>query len=168
MVGSLGVVAIAPASEVSAHTDLDFTLPAEGTTVHANTELTLRVRKPSDGEGGAGDAGTVPDVMCMNLQEAQDKLRDAGYRTTSKDHTSQGRRQVLDRNWLVVLQSPGAGTPAEKGVIARALHQHVWPLLEQGVVATVIHEVFPLERAADAHRMMESSTHVGKLILSVR
>ena len=66
--------------------------PAEGTTVHADTELTLRVRKPSDGEGGAGDAGTVPDVMCMNLQEAQDKLRDAGYRTTSKDHTTQGPR----------------------------------------------------------------------------
>ena len=58
--------------------------------------------------------------------------------------------------------------PAEKGAIARELRQHVWPLLEQGVVAPVIHEVFPLERAADAHRLMESSTHVGKLILSVR
>ncbi|MFC4044741.1 PASTA domain-containing protein [Dactylosporangium siamense] len=89
--------------------------PAEGTTVHANTELTLRVRKPSDGEGGAsGGAGTVPDVMCMNLQEAQDKLKDAGYPTDSKDHTSQGRRQVLDRNWLVVAQSPKAGTAAAK------------------------------------------------------
>ncbi|MEU0561896.1 PASTA domain-containing protein [Dactylosporangium sp. NPDC006015] len=88
--------------------------PAEGTTVHANTELTLRVRKPSDGEGGSGAAGAVPDVMCMNLQEAQDKLRDAGYRTTSKDHTTQGRRQVLDRNWLVVAQSPKPGTAAAK------------------------------------------------------
>ena len=58
-------------------------------------------------------------------------------------------------------------TPAEKGAIARELRQQVWPLLEQGVVAPVIHEVFPLERAADAHRLMESSTHVGKLILSV-
>ena len=58
-------------------------------------------------------------------------------------------------------------SPAEKGAIARELHQQVWPLLEQGVVAPVIHEVFPLERAADAHRLMESSTHVGKLILSV-
>ena len=58
-------------------------------------------------------------------------------------------------------------SPAEKGAIARELHQQVWPLLEQGVVAPVIHEVFPLERAADAHRLMETSTHVGKLILSV-
>jgi NADPH:quinone reductase len=59
-------------------------------------------------------------------------------------------------------------TPAEKGVIARELHQHVWPLLEQGEVAPVIHQVFPLAGAADAHRVMESSTHIGKLVLSLR
>lgn len=59
-------------------------------------------------------------------------------------------------------------TPAEKGVIARDLHANVWPLIERGVVAPVIHEVFPLAEAAAAHRMMESSTHVGKLILVVR
>jgi putative PIG3 family NAD(P)H quinone oxidoreductase len=58
--------------------------------------------------------------------------------------------------------------PAEKGLIARDLHQHVWPLLEQGVVAPVIHQVFPLAGAADAHRLMESSTHIGKIVLHVR
>lgn len=59
-------------------------------------------------------------------------------------------------------------TPAEKGVIARDLQQHVWPLLERGTVAPVIHKVFPLADAAAAHRLMEESTHVGKLILSLR
>ncbi len=59
-------------------------------------------------------------------------------------------------------------TPAEKGVIARDLHQHVWPLLEQGVVAPVIYQTFPLAQAAEAHRLMESSTHIGKIILGVR
>ncbi len=58
-------------------------------------------------------------------------------------------------------------SPVEKGVIARDLHQHVWPLLEQGLVAPVIHETFPLAEASDAHRLMESSTHIGKLILDV-
>ncbi|GAA2629667.1 hypothetical protein GCM10010399_71960 [Dactylosporangium fulvum] len=86
--------------------------PAEGTTVHANTELTLRVRKPSD---GAGTSGTVPGVVCMNLQEAQDKLRAAGYRTGSRDHTGKHRRQLVDRNWLVVRQEPAAGTTAPPG-----------------------------------------------------
>ena len=59
-------------------------------------------------------------------------------------------------------------TPAEKGVIARDLREHVWPLLARGVVAPVIHETFPLAQASEAHRLMESSTHVGKLILVTR
>ena len=56
-------------------------------------------------------------------------------------------------------------TPEEKGVIARDLLEHVWPLLEKGTVAPVIHKVFPLADAAAAHRLMEESTHIGKLIL---
>ncbi len=59
-------------------------------------------------------------------------------------------------------------TPSEKGVIARELHEHVWPLLESGAVAPVIHTVFPLAEAAAAHRLMEESTHIGKIILAVR
>jgi NADPH2:quinone reductase len=59
-------------------------------------------------------------------------------------------------------------SPAEKGVIARELHEHVWPLLAQGVVAPVIHQVFPIAQAAEAHRLMESSTHIGKLVLDCR
>jgi putative PIG3 family NAD(P)H quinone oxidoreductase len=53
----------------------------------------------------------------------------------------------------------------EKGAIARALRDHVWPLLEQGRVRPVIHATFELERASDAHRLMESSQHIGKIVL---
>jgi len=55
----------------------------------------------------------------------------------------------------------------EKGVIARALLQNVWPLLERGEVRPVIFKTFPLEQAAEAHRLMESSQHIGKLVLTV-
>ena len=58
-------------------------------------------------------------------------------------------------------------SPAEKGAIGRDLHQHVWPLLEQGAVAPVIHETFPLDQASEAHRLMESSSHIGKIVLDV-
>jgi NADPH2:quinone reductase len=58
-------------------------------------------------------------------------------------------------------------TPAEKGVIARDLLEYVWPLLENGTVKPVIHATFPLADAAAAHRMMEESSHVGKLVLVV-
>jgi putative PIG3 family NAD(P)H quinone oxidoreductase len=56
---------------------------------------------------------------------------------------------------------------AEKGAIARALRERVWPLLEQGRVAPVVHATFPLEQAAEAHRLMESGRHVGKIVLRV-
>jgi NADPH:quinone reductase-like Zn-dependent oxidoreductase len=56
---------------------------------------------------------------------------------------------------------------AEKGAIAAQLRAEVWPLLEAGTVRPVIHETFPLQRAADAHRVMESGAHIGKLVLVV-
>jgi NADPH:quinone reductase len=59
-------------------------------------------------------------------------------------------------------------SPAEKGEIAKALLANVWPLLEQRKVKPIIHKVFPLAQAADAHRLMEASTHVGKIVLDVR
>jgi NADPH:quinone reductase-like Zn-dependent oxidoreductase len=43
----------------------------------------------------------------------------------------------------------------------------VWPLLESGAVKPILHTTFPLRQAADAHRLMESSAHIGKLLLVV-
>jgi len=56
---------------------------------------------------------------------------------------------------------------ADKGTIAAHLHANVWPLLDAGSVHHVIHATFPLARAADAHRVMESGVHIGKLVLVV-
>jgi NADPH2:quinone reductase len=58
-------------------------------------------------------------------------------------------------------------TTAQKAAIAAELRRQVWPLLDAGRVAPVIHAVFPLEQAAEAHRVMESSAHIGKLVLTV-
>jgi putative PIG3 family NAD(P)H quinone oxidoreductase len=58
-------------------------------------------------------------------------------------------------------------TVAFKAAVAEALRQEVWPLLDAGTLAPVIHSTFPLAQAADAHRLMESSTHIGKVMLTV-
>jgi putative PIG3 family NAD(P)H quinone oxidoreductase len=55
----------------------------------------------------------------------------------------------------------------QKGAIAGALREKVWPLLESGRVRPVIHATFPLAEAASAHRLMESNTHIGKIVLNV-
>ena len=56
---------------------------------------------------------------------------------------------------------------AEKAAIAGALRQHVWPRLDRGEIRPVVHARFPLAEAAAAHRLMESSAHVGKIVLTV-
>jgi NADPH2:quinone reductase len=56
---------------------------------------------------------------------------------------------------------------AEKGAIARALRERVWPLLDQGRCGPVIYRVFPLAEAAAAHALLESGTHIGKIVLQV-
>jgi len=56
-------------------------------------------------------------------------------------------------------------TVAEKGAIAAAVNAHVWPLIESGAVRPIIHATFPLRSAADAHRLLESSEHIGKIVL---
>ena len=56
---------------------------------------------------------------------------------------------------------------AEKARLASELRANIWPLLEQGRILPVIHKEFPLEDAAAAHRLMESSEHIGKIMLKV-
>jgi putative PIG3 family NAD(P)H quinone oxidoreductase len=58
-------------------------------------------------------------------------------------------------------------TPDEKGAIARALRRYVWPLVERGDIRPVIHATFPLDRASEAHAMLEAGEHVGKIVLVV-
>lgn len=60
-----------------------------------------------------------------------------------------------------------ARTVEQKGAIAAPLKRVVWPLLDQGKVKPVIHRTFPLADASEAHRLMESSAHIGKIVLEV-
>ena len=75
--------------------------------------------------------------------------------------------EVMRRRLTVTGSTMRPRTTAQKGVIAEELRKNVWPLLEGGRVAPVIHAVFPLERAGEAHGVMESSVHIGKLMLDV-
>jgi NADPH:quinone reductase len=56
---------------------------------------------------------------------------------------------------------------AEKGAMAAALKQKVWPLLDAGKVKPVIHRTFPLTEAGEAQRLLESSSHIGKIVLTI-
>lgn len=58
----------------------------------------------------------MPDVVCMGLQDAQNEIQDRGvFLSKSEDATGEGRRQLWDRNWTVVAQTPAAGEPIGEG-----------------------------------------------------
>ncbi len=76
-------------------------------------------------------------------------------------------RPIMLRRLTVTGSTMRPRTTAEKGAIAAALRERVWPLLDEGRCAPPIHRVFPLAEAASAHALMESSAHVGKIVLKV-
>jgi putative PIG3 family NAD(P)H quinone oxidoreductase len=83
-----------------------------------------------------------------------------------------GRRGELDMGMLlakrgaVIATSLRARPATEKAAIVAAVREHVWPLLESGDVRPVIHSRHPLADAARAHREMEASGHIGKILLT--
>jgi NADPH2:quinone reductase len=75
--------------------------------------------------------------------------------------------QVLRRRLTVTGSTLRPRPVAFKAQIARELRERVWPLIEAGTIRPVIYRSFPLEQAAAAHALMESSAHVGKIMLDV-
>jgi NADPH2:quinone reductase len=76
-------------------------------------------------------------------------------------------RPVMTRRLTVTGSTMRPRTTAQKGALAQALREKVWPLLEAGTVAPPIWKVFPFREAAAAHALMESSAHIGKIMLQV-
>ncbi len=73
--------------------------------------------------------------------------------------------EVLRRRLTITGSTLRPRSIAFKAAIAAALRQQVWPLIEAGTIKPVIHRVFPAAQAAQAHALMESSQHVGKIVL---
>ena len=104
--------------------------PAAGEVVPPNTVVVVRVKKPTDAAAPtAAGPGVVPNVVCAELQAAQDALRGSGFLLiTSKDGTGQGRIPLLDRNWVVIAQSEAPGAkPGTTTLITLTVVKHGEP-----------------------------------------
>ncbi len=75
--------------------------------------------------------------------------------------------QVMRKRLVITGSTMRPRTTAEKGAIAAQLRERVWPVLAAGRCGPLVHAVFPLAEAARAHALMESSAHVGKIVLWV-
>lgn len=127
-----------------------------------------QVREATDGAG----VDVILDVVgAKYLERNLDALTTGGRLVVIG--LQGGRKAELNLGSLLtkrasVLATSLRGRPAEgKAEIVNAVREQVWPLIEQGRVRPVIHQRLPLEQAADAHRLMEESSHIGKILLDV-
>jgi NADPH2:quinone reductase len=126
------------------------------------------VKKATHGKG----VNVILDMVTGSyLQREIDCLADDGrivviaIQGGSKAEVNTG--QILRRRLTITGSTLRPRSVSFKRVIAQELYQHVWPLLNDGKLKPVIYKTFAIENAADAHRLMESSEHVGKIVLTV-
>ncbi len=143
-------------------------LGAEVAINYRSTDFVTTVR---DTTGGRGVDVVLDMVGGEYLQRNIDclardgRLVQIGLLGGAKSQINMG--PVLQRRLWITGSTLRARSIAEKAAIAGAVQQHVWPLLEAGTVRVLVHATFPLQQAAEAHRVMESSAHIGKLVLTV-
>lgn len=128
------------------------------------------VRQLTDGRGVdlildiVGGGYVARNLQCLAIDG---RLVQIGFMSGQSDATVDLRR-VLSRRLTITGSALRPRTVEEKGEIAAALRREVWPLFDRGQVTPIVHRTFPLSAAADAHRLMESSTHIGKIVLDAR
>jgi NADPH2:quinone reductase len=74
--------------------------------------------------------------------------------------------QIMRKRLIITGSMLRSREIAFKSAIARNLEKHIWPLLASEKIKPIIHSVFPAENAADAHQLMESNDHIGKIVLT--
>ncbi|EWT00776.1 NADPH:quinone oxidoreductase [Intrasporangium oryzae NRRL B-24470] len=173
----IGTMAIQLGKAVGAHVavtagsqaklDVCRELGAEILVNYTEEDFVEQVRAQSNGHG----ADVILDNMgATYLARNVDALATAGRLVTIG--LMGGRRAELDLGTLlakraaVIATSLRARPATEKAAIVAAVREHVWPLIESGDVRPVIHSLYPLAEASAAHREMEASTHIGKILLT--
>jgi putative PIG3 family NAD(P)H quinone oxidoreductase len=142
-------------------------LGADEVVNYREQDFVEEVRRSTDGRGA--------DVILDNMGAAYlDRNLDAlategrlvviGMQGGVKGELDLGK--LMRKRGAVVATSLRARPTEEKAAICAAVVEHVWPLVADGTVRPIVHDTLPLDRVADAHRLMEDSSHTGKIVLT--
>jgi putative PIG3 family NAD(P)H quinone oxidoreductase len=107
------------------------------------------------------------DYLARNMACAAIEGRIVNIATMQGAKTQVDLLQVMLKRLTLTGSTLRGRTPAQKADIARALKRRIWPLLEAGRIKPVVHAAFPMAQAPEAHRLMESSEHIGKIVLTM-
>jgi putative PIG3 family NAD(P)H quinone oxidoreductase len=143
-------------------------LGAEVLVNYREEDFVERVRAATDGLGahvvldilGAAYLARNLDVLATN-----GRLVVIGMQGGTKAELNLGA--LMAKRAAVLATSLRARPETEKATIVASVREHVWPLVQNGDVRPVIDMTFPLDRAGDAHRRLDASEHVGKVLLTV-
>ena len=135
---------------------------------YAEEDVVERVRELTDGRG----VDVILDVVGARYLEPnlrnlapEGRLVVIGLMGGARGELDLGR--LLSKRLTVLGSTLRARTTAEKAVLARRLEEEVWPGFADGSLRPVVDTVLPLARAAEAHELMESSRHIGKIVLTM-
>ena len=143
-------------------------LGAEVLVNYREEDFVERLREATDGHGA--------DVILDNMGAKYLSRNVAALATAGRlviigmQGGSKGELDIgalLAKRGAVIATGLRSRPAAEKATIVAAVREHVWPLVEAGRVRPIVHSQFPLAEAAEAHRQMESSSHIGKILLTL-
>ena len=142
-------------------------LGADVTINYRDQDFVEVVKEVTDGKGadvildnmGASYLGRNIDALAT-----EGRLVIIGMQGGVKGELNIGK--LLAKRGAVIATSLRARPVEEKAAICASVVEHVWPLIADGSVRPVVHTTLPLEKAAEAHRMMESGDHIGKIMLT--
>jgi len=141
-------------------------LGAERAINYRDEDFVAVVKQATDGHG----VDVILDMVAGDyIPRELDALAEGGrlvfIATLGGSKASIDAATIMRRRLTLTGSTLRARSVAFKGALARQLHDKVWPLLEGGKLRPVIHQVFPAAEAAQAHALMQSSMHIGKIML---
>lgn len=144
-------------------------LGAEHAVNYREADFVDEIRLRTDGAGVDVILDMVGgDYTARNLKLLREKGRIAQIYFLRGGEVTIDLGDIMRKQLVLTGSTLRPRTSAEKGAIAAALRERVWPLLESGAIRPLIHTELPLGDAAEAHRLMETDAHIGKIVLRVQ
>ncbi len=175
--GGIGTCAIQLASALGAHVHTTAgsaeklavcaELGAETTINYHDQDFVEAVREASDGHGAdvvLDHVGAAYLARNIDVLATEGRLVVIGLMGGAKAELDLGA--MLPKRAAVIATTLRARPPGGKAAICASVVDNVWPLVAEGKVRPIVHDTMPLDRVADAHRSMEASDHIGKLLLT--
>jgi putative PIG3 family NAD(P)H quinone oxidoreductase len=175
--GGIGTFAIQLASALGAHVHTTAgsaeklavcaELGAETTINYREQDFVEAVREATGGHGAdvvLDNMGAKYLARNVDVLAVEGRLVVIGLMGGSKGELDLGA--MLRKRAAVIATTLRARPAAGKAAICASVVEHVWPLVADGRIRPVVHATTPLDRVADAHRSMEASDHIGKLLLT--